>query len=76
MTHTRLATQITYDLVITAAGILGVTVPQALEAYGDYFVKYVAAQVPASMIPLALEQALDAYAISQPHRCKPYAPNH
>jgi len=35
---------VTYDIVIAAAGILGVTVNQALEAYGEYFVKYVAAQ--------------------------------
>lgn len=32
------------SLVITAAGILGVSVNQALEAYGGYFVKYVAMQ--------------------------------
>ncbi|PNH02901.1 Guanylate cyclase soluble subunit beta-1, partial [Tetrabaena socialis] len=36
--------KVTYDLVITGAGILGVTVPQALEAYGQYFVKYVIKQ--------------------------------
>ncbi|GFR46278.1 hypothetical protein Agub_g7832 [Astrephomene gubernaculifera] len=36
--------KITYDLVITGAGILGVTVPQALEAYGQYFVNYVIKQ--------------------------------
>ncbi|GIL96581.1 hypothetical protein Vretimale_2365 [Volvox reticuliferus] len=36
--------KVTYDLVITGAGILGVTVPQALEAYGQYFVNYVIKQ--------------------------------
>ncbi|KAG2499523.1 hypothetical protein HYH03_002469 [Edaphochlamys debaryana] len=36
--------KITYDLVITGAGILGVSVPQALEAYGSYFVNYVVKQ--------------------------------
>ncbi|PNW71315.1 hypothetical protein CHLRE_16g649050v5 [Chlamydomonas reinhardtii] len=36
--------KVTYDLVITGAGILGVTVPQALEAYGAYFVNYVIKQ--------------------------------
>ncbi|GLC52309.1 hypothetical protein PLESTB_000607500 [Pleodorina starrii] len=36
--------KVTYDLVITGAGILGVTVPQALEAYGQYFVNYVIQQ--------------------------------
>lgn len=32
------------SLVITGARILGVTVGQALEAYGVYFVKYTAMQ--------------------------------
>ncbi|EFJ46683.1 guanylyl and adenylyl cyclase family member [Volvox carteri f. nagariensis] len=36
--------KVTYDLVITGASILGVTVPQALEAYGQYFVNYVIKQ--------------------------------
>ena len=34
-----------HSLVITGARILGVTVEQALEAYGVYFVKYTADQV-------------------------------
>jgi hypothetical protein len=36
---------VTYNLVLTGARILGVTAGQALEAYGQYFVKYVKAQV-------------------------------
>jgi guanylate cyclase soluble subunit beta len=32
------------SIVITAAEILGVTASEALEAFGDYFVKYVAKQ--------------------------------
>jgi len=38
------ADQVTYDIVTTGAEILGVTVEQALEAYGVYFVKFTAAQ--------------------------------
>jgi hypothetical protein len=38
---------VTYNLVLTGAKILGVTAGQALEAYGQYFVKYVKAQVRA-----------------------------
>jgi hypothetical protein len=34
------ADAVTYNLVITGAGILGVTVEQALEAYGVYFIRY------------------------------------
>lgn len=34
-----------FSLVITAAGILGVSVNAALEAYGNYFVRHVADQV-------------------------------
>lgn len=33
------------SLIITGAKVLGVTVEQALEAYGVYFVRYTAAQV-------------------------------
>lgn len=36
---------VTYNLVLTGAKILGVTPGQALEAYGQYFVKYVKSQV-------------------------------
>ena len=36
---------VTYNLVLTGAKILGVTPVQALQAYGEYFVKYVKAQV-------------------------------
>eukprot|EP00798_Chlamydomonas_sp_ICE-L_P003500 gene3500-13567_t len=36
--------QITYDLVNTGARVLGVSVDQALEAYGVYFVNYVSQQ--------------------------------
>ena len=37
--------KITYDLVITGAGLLGVSPAEALEAYGQYFVGYVNKQV-------------------------------
>jgi hypothetical protein len=36
-------------LVITAAGLLGVQVPDALEAYGLYFVQHVQDQVGAAV---------------------------
>jgi hypothetical protein len=40
---------VTYNLVLTGAKILGVTANQALEAYGNYFVKYIKAQVRCSI---------------------------
>ncbi|KAF8066284.1 Gucy1b1 [Scenedesmus sp. PABB004] len=36
--------KVTYDIVVTAAGILGVSVNDALEAYGLYFIQYLSDQ--------------------------------
>jgi hypothetical protein len=37
------------SLVVTAAGILGISVNDALEAYGNYFIQHVQGQVRAGM---------------------------
>ena len=43
------------SIVITAAGLLGVEVNDALEAYGGYFIKqYLSSQVCSELVPQLL----------------------